>query len=229
MSFDVPRGTGRASAKGTDQIGREQLEARRKIDSGYDRPIMVPTHASEFQDDYNREKGRETIIYRPIPKDELLLHQFANIAYQLRRIVVTGVAVCITIAILSHVSAQSEYADIRYWIGGSGSVQGNHWSLTSGGSISPSIPRAGTVIIFDSNSGSGTAIVDIPIFTTGPVFITGANISVRIENGSVWIITEPALSVVSIQQVIDAAFVFIFLTVMTLALMGAWWIKKKRE
>ena len=46
----IPRGKGRAAAKATDHIARQQLAAKLAIRYGYDRKIILPTHASEFPD-----------------------------------------------------------------------------------------------------------------------------------------------------------------------------------
>jgi len=56
----------------------------------------------------------------------------------------------------------------RYWVGGSGSWNGNHWSGTSGGAGGASVPTAADNVFFDANSGfssspSDTRIVQIDI------------------------------------------------------------------
>ena len=49
-----------------------------------------------------------------------------------------------------------------YWVGGSGTWDGStstHWALTSGGAGGAGVPTSGDPVIFDRNSGTGTAFV----------------------------------------------------------------------
>lgn len=50
----------------------------------------------------------------------------------------------------------------RYWVGGTGNWnQTSHWSDTSGGDGNFTIPSAGDIVYFDSNSGTGTITINI--------------------------------------------------------------------
>ena len=50
----------------------------------------------------------------------------------------------------------------RYWVGGAGNWnQTSHWSDTTGGLPNFSVPGAGDVVYFDSNSGTGTVIINV--------------------------------------------------------------------
>ncbi len=63
----------------------------------------------------------------------------------------------ITLFISSVLSAQT-----LYWVGGSGNFNdANHWSLTSGGSVSGITPNPGTDLIFDNNSSMNDLVINI--------------------------------------------------------------------
>lgn len=49
----------------------------------------------------------------------------------------------------------------RYWVGGTGNFSDTaHWSASSGGAGGASVPVAGDLIIYDTNSGGGTCTFD---------------------------------------------------------------------
>ena len=53
----------------------------------------------------------------------------------------------------------------RFWVGGSGTWDASdktHWAASSGGAGGESIPGSNDTVIFDSNSGRGTVLVDHP-------------------------------------------------------------------
>lgn len=66
----------------------------------------------------------------------------------------------------------SFHAQSFYWIGGSGSwSDGNHWSITSGGIASGTIPVAGSTVYFDGSSGlTNASVVTLDVAINVAVF-----------------------------------------------------------
>lgn len=78
------------------------------------------------------------------------------------------------------------YAQTLYWVGGSGSFNDpNHWSLTSGGFSSNSIPNSSTDVVFDNKSGADYITVEFPAFTSVRSFNANNTITkVIFQNGN---------------------------------------------
>jgi hypothetical protein len=72
----------------------------------------------------------------------------------------------IAIALLLCMVATSVEAANRFWVGGTGNwdaVTTTHWASGSGGAGGQSVPVAGDVVTFDSNSGGGTVTPTVNI------------------------------------------------------------------
>jgi hypothetical protein len=84
----------------------------------------------------------------------------------------------------------SALAQVRYWVGGTGSFSdaANHWSMTSGGSPGASAPGAGDTAIFDANSGAGTCSLDGNLSVWRIRLLSGT--SMTVSQGSYALATE---------------------------------------
>lgn len=122
-----------------------------------------------------------------------------------------------------------------YWVGGAGSFSDSehHWASSSGGSVGDCrVPASNDVLYFDSHSGSGTVIQDVPNLVTGPLqMAAGTNIVISIANGTSWQIvssfsqTDPGIIVVA--QAMNVLWILLFFAVCGAIIFGAWTIRQR--
>lgn len=74
-----------------------------------------------------------------------------------------------------------------YWIGGSGSwSEQSHWSLTSGGTATTTMPGVSDNIIIDANSGAASFIVSIDIdITVLNITVENASASIHVDGNDI--------------------------------------------
>ena len=72
----------------------------------------------------------------------------------------------------------------RYWVGGSGAwSETAHWSAASGDAGGASVPDADTTVIFDANSGGGTATVDVAALAERITLASGYDGTLAVGSG----------------------------------------------
>ena len=80
----------------------------------------------------------------------------------------------------------------RFWVGGAGTWDGSsttHWAATSGGAGGQSVPGSADLVTIDSNSGTGTIVVNTNFNVLAITFNTASNITLdfSVNNNSVTI------------------------------------------